>query len=330
MSMNKKIIKYIIAVLLIIILSFGLAFIIKNKKPTVVDNKIKTNTTPTINNNKTFVFNNFVQNLEIPKNVKIINKTKAEISDEIINKIVQSFGGGKEIILSDKNIKLYETTSSGASITIERNSNSIEYAKNLLEFPLKEENVLTSEDDLKNKTKQLIKEHFNLDNLGLSFKEIKYEKSFGYDLVSSDKKESSLIELKAVCLFNNYSIYNLGNTICLDIMFTRGGDLVKLIFLWPDNIQQTDMYQQLKSLDEISKIPKTSFEIISTSGLYENSENTDIALEKLENNFSITNAHFGFVNLPNLEYLVPSVIVEGKSVINKETVYVTLAAPILK
>lgn len=330
--MNKKIIKYIfVFIILLIILLIIVGVFRKKNSPVGVGNietktENKTITVSKIGSSGTFVFNGLVKNLELPKQIKTVSKEKVELNDETIDKIIKSFGDEYKISVDEPMFKRYETDDSGKIISIDKETNTVSYSVDLLNFPLKSKKTEINEEDLKSKTKQLIKDNLGLDQVDLFFRKITYEEVSDYISVLSNKEKADIIELQANYIINGYPVYNLEG-FPLKISFTRDGTLVNLSFVWPDNIQKTEIYQQIKNLDEISKISKENFEIISVDG---DSEGDIITLDSLKNNFSTTSGYFGFFSLPNFNFLVPSLILEGKSVIDKTTVYITLATPILK
>lgn len=348
--MNKKIIKYIFVILLVVTLLFIWILFKKNNNTNIDNSVIKTNSVlknensgNTSNNTDsskntsilkvgdsgTFIFNGLVKNIEIPKQIKVVVGEKVKVNDEIIEKIIDYFGfEDNENSLKEDNFVKYEKNNYSELITIGKENNVVDYSREIEVSSLIKENPFIEEETLKNKTKEIFNNLFNLNKLDLNFEEINYGEISEYQITPSDKEKGNIVLMKGTYIINNYPIYNQdGNT--FTISFTRDGNLAKLSFSWPDKIQTTEIYRQIKNLDEISKIPKENFSVISVKGNYGGDE--DLAFtENIENNFSIISGHFGFVTLPNVDELVPSIILEGKSVFNGQDFFITIAAPIFK
>lgn len=329
----KKNLKYILIILLIIILLFVWNFVkkdnnvlINNQNSNLItdENEIKKPTVSQIEDNGVFVFNGLVKNLKIPKQIKIVINEKDQIKEDIINNIINSFGFNEKTKKSYVDSMVYKTDDSKEEIVFNKKTNTVEYSRNLINFPLEIKKMEINEDNFKNKTKQIIKDNFGLEQADLFFNKIVYEKISESNFVLSDKENADIIKLEVNFLINGYPIYGLESS-PLVVRFTIDGVLVKINLDWPEKTQETEIYRQIKSLDEISKIPKENFKIISANG---GDESTDITLETLEKNFSVISGKFGFLNLPELNSLEPNLILEGKSIIDSKTIYITLAVPI--
>jgi hypothetical protein len=322
--MNKKKLKYILIFLIIIILIFlgllGLSKKTEENKNNYDEKQIKTVDVPTIKENKLFLFNKSITTVKAPAKIKIIKKESNQINESDIDKIKNSFGFENSEEIKEENYETYFTNDSKEIINIDKQNNIIEYSIDLFISPLKINSINVTDNNLKNKTKNLIKEYLGLNDLELLFSSTRYLTIGTNEFEIVGKNEANCVELKVNYLINNYPVY-YSEGFPLTIIFDGEGNLIKFRIIWPNKTEETKIFGEIK---EIKEIEEKQFKVISNEGDF------IPEISDLENNFSEVNNSFGLINSPDTEYLIPAIILEGISNFEGESFKVTLASQILK
>lgn len=324
---NKRLLKFIIGALIMIVLWF--IWSLTQKKENTQINQ----TTPTpsyLTGNLNLGTNNLntidwqINDINLPQQIGLIKRGNKIITDEIISKIAKSFGFENEPFLNTTNLKLYKTVDSKITISFNKNLNMVNYNKDLLNFPLETVGGIVDEKELENKVNQIVKTNLGLDNVSLLFKEKVYEKISGSNYLLTTKEDSNIVEIKATYLINNYPVYNKQG-FSIVVRFSKDGNLLKFQADWLGTIQTTGVVKNIKNFEEIKTIPNSEFKIISIEN-----NNQLGSSNYLIKNTSVTSGNFGWLNLPEYDELIPSVILEGTSTLNTGTVSVILAVPVFK
>ncbi len=306
---------------------FGL--LIKRNEDKNLSNKtsnkssIKTVPIPTVSETKTndiFIFNELIKEIETPKKIEIIKKTKNQIDDNLINEILERFGFEETSVIKETNYEMYETKDFKKSINFDKQNNVIEYNTDLLLSPLKVNSIIFDDDWFKTKTEELIKDYFQLNDFDFTNYSINYLTINDNVFRFVDKSKANYIELKMNYMFNNYPVYFLDG-FPLEVIFDGEGNLIKFRIVLPSKMGKTGLYSDIR---KISELKKDQFEIVRTDAEYM------IEIKDLENNFSIKKSYLALFDLKNLNELVPSLVLEGISEFEEEKNNIIIAAPILK
>lgn len=307
--MNKKYKIFLIVLALILLLLF--LFLQKNETKEIIEDQGTTKQEPIVEiNGDTIALKWNVENPDIKtESVSyIINKTS--INKEYVQKVLNIFGFNNNPAVDDNNILMFVNNTNNTSLDINKETNTIKYAKNLLLYPLNEISNKLDEKIIEDKIIKFISDNFLVDKrLGLEISRVNYENVYGPRYVTINKNEAKIISFTINYKIDGIPVYSV-NGQPITLRTDLEGNILNFSIETPFEIIKEEGTIKLKNFEEIKSTSLIKFKLFDVYG-GKNFDSTSNE-EKIKNT-TVTNIKNCFIynNADNL--LHPYYILEGNT-----------------
>lgn len=306
--MNKKNKIFLIILVLLLIVLF--LFLQKKETKIVTDQGIKKEK-PVVETGEGII--NLKWNIENPdiKSESVsyfINKIS--INSEYIQKVLNIFGFNNNPAVDDNNILMFVNNKNNTSLDINKETNTIKYAKNLLLYPLIESSNKLDEKIIERNIIKFISDNFLPDKrLGLEINRINYEDVYGPRYVTVTKNEAKIIGFTINYKINGVSVYSI-NGQPITLRTDLGGNILNFSIETPFEIVKEEENIKLKTFEEIKNTSLSEFKLFD---VYGGKTFDSISNEEKIKNTTVTNIKNCFIynNIDNV--LHPYYILEGNT-----------------
>lgn len=238
----------------------------------------------------------------------IINRTS--INKEYIQKVLNIFGFNNNPAVDDNNILMFVNNTNNTSLDINKETNSIKYAKNLLIYPLNTNSNKLDEKIIENNIIKFISNNFLIDKrLGLEINRVNYENVYGPRYVTVNKNDSKIISFTLNYMVSGIPVYSVNGQPII-VKTDWNGNILNFSIETPFEIIKEEENIKLKDFEEIKNTPLSKFRLFDVYG-GKNFDSTSNE-EKIKDT-TVTNIKNCFIYTNTDNILHPYYILEGNT-----------------